>query len=81
MQTPVISTNAQKNCNFIQEKYENNQLNDNDLVQIIILGFDLLNLKTIQKYAKDNGKTYRGVSKFNKKIVNINNNKFVIDNE
>ena len=81
MQTPVISTNAQKICNFIQEKYENNQLNDNDLVQIIILGFDLLNLKTIQKYAKDNGKTYRGVSKFNKKIVNINNNKFVIDNE
>jgi hypothetical protein len=81
MQTPVISTNAPKICNFIQEKYENNQLNDNDLVQIIILGFDLLNLKTIQKYAKDNGKTYRGVSKFNKKIVNINNNKFVIDNE
>jgi len=81
MQTPVISTNAQKICNFIQEKYENNQLNDNDLVQIIILNFDLLNLKTIQKYAKDNGKTYRGVSKFNKKIVNINNNKFVIDNE
>jgi hypothetical protein len=81
MQTPVISTNAQKICNFIQEKYENNQLNDNDLVQIIILGFDLLNLKTIQKYAKDNEKTYRGVSKFNKKIVNINNNKFVIDNE
>ena len=81
MQTPVISTNAQKICNFIQEKYENNQLNDNDLVQIIILNFDLLNLKTIQKYAKDNGKTYRGISKFNKNVVNINGNKFVIDNE
>jgi hypothetical protein len=81
MQTPVISANAEKICNFIQEKYESNSINENDLVQIIIHGFDLLNLKTIQQFAKDNGKTYRGVSKFNKNIVSINGNKYVIDNE
>jgi hypothetical protein len=81
MQTPVISANAEKICNFIQEKYECNSINENDLVQIIIHGFDLLNLKTIAEFAKDNGKTYRGVSKFNKNIVSINGNKFVIDNE
>ena len=81
MPNPTISTKAEKICNFIQEKYEVNDITENDLVQIIIHGFDLLNLKTIQQYAKDNGKTYRGVSKFNKNVVSINGNKFVIDNE
>jgi hypothetical protein len=80
MSSLTISTKAEKICKFIQEKYELNDINENDLVQIIVLGFDLLNLKTIQQYAKDNGKTYRGVSKFNKNIVSINGNKFVIDN-
>lgn len=81
MVTPTISSNCEKLIYFVQDKYESNELTESDLVQLIILGFDLLNLKTIQQYAKDNGKTHRGVSKFNKNIVIINNNKFVIDNE
>jgi hypothetical protein len=81
MENPIISSNCEKLLHFVQGKYESSELTDSDLVQLIILGFDLLNLKTIQQYAKDNGKTYRGVSKFNKNIVTINNNKFVIDNE
>ena len=81
METTTISSNCEKLLHFIQGKYENNELTESDLVQLIILGFDLLNLKTIQQYAKDNGKTHRGVSRFNKNIVIINNNKFVIDNE
>ena len=81
MENPTIITNGEKLLYFIQEKYESNNLTNEDLVQLIILGFDMLNLKTISKYASDNGKTYRGVEKFNKNIVNINGNKFVIDND
>lgn len=81
MANPTISSNCEKLLYFIQEKYESNDLTNEDVVLIIVLGFDLLNLKTISKYADDNGKTYRGVEKFNKNIVNINGNKFVIDNE
>lgn len=77
----TISSKGEKLIYFIQEKYELNELSNYDLVQLIILGFDLLNLKTISQFAKDNGKTYRGVEQFNKNIVDINGNKFVIDNE
>ncbi len=81
MANPTISSNGEKLLYFIQEKYESNNLTNEDVVSIIVLGFDLLGLKTISDFAKDNGKTYRGVEKFNKNIVNINGNKFVIDNE
>lgn len=81
METPTITSNGEKLIYFIQEKYEADVLKNNDLVQIIILCFDLLGLKTISNFAKSVGKTYRGVEKFNKNIVDINGNKFVIDNE
>ena len=81
MQTPIKQSNSEKLNLFVYEKYNNNELSDNDIVQLIILCFDLLGLKTINKFAKMYKKTYRGVSEFSKKIVNINGNKFVIDNE
>jgi hypothetical protein len=81
METPLISSNGRKTYEFIYDKFNNNEITEQDLVQIIILGFDLLNLKTISKFAKGNNKTFRGVSEFNKNIININGNKFVIDNE
>lgn len=81
METPVKTSNQDKLLSFVYDKYNNNELKDSDLVQLIILCFDLLGLKTISQFAKMYGKTYRGVEKFNKKIVNINGNKFVIDNE
>jgi DNA-binding MurR/RpiR family transcriptional regulator len=77
MKTP---TNIEKLLYFVQDKYESNELSDSDLVQLIILNFDLLNLKTIQQFAKDNKKTYSGVSRFSKNIIDINGNKYVIDN-
>lgn len=80
MSTPVISEKGEKIYNFIYDKFTENDISENDLVQIIILSFDLLNLKTIQQFAKDNNKTYRGVKEFSKRIVEINGNKFVIDN-
>jgi hypothetical protein len=81
METPTNTNNCNKLLYFVQEKYESDDLKDLDLVQLIILCFDLLGLKTINKFAKMYGKTYKGVKNFNKNIVNINGNKFVIDNE
>ena len=81
MSTPVISEKGEKIYNFIYDKFTENDISNNDLVQIIILGFDLLNLKTISKFKDDHNKTYSGVARHNKNIVNINGNKFVIDNE
>jgi hypothetical protein len=75
-----MTDNGQKLNDFIFKNFNEQNLDDDDLVQNIILCFDLLNLKTISQYARENGKTYRGVSKFNKNIVSINNNKFIIDN-
>ena len=73
------SVNGDKLRKFIFENYRDEKITIGDLVQLIILCFELLNLKTIAKFAKDNGKTYRGVLKYNKNIVEINEHKFVID--
>jgi hypothetical protein len=73
--------NGDKLRKFIYEKRVNNQISNADLVQIIILCFEMLNLLTIQQYAKLYKKTYRGVVKYNKNIVEINSKKYVIDNE
>lgn len=80
METPTIIGNGEKLLSFVYEKFNENALTNEDLVQLIILGFDLLNLKTISQFAKENSKTYRGVEKFNKNIIDVNGNKFVIDN-
>jgi hypothetical protein len=72
--------NTEKVLKFINDKYINKDLNDDSLVQIIVLGFDLLGLKTIQQFAKDNNKTYNGVKKFSKNLVEINGLTFVKDN-
>ena len=71
--------NGDKLRQFVFENYRDEKITIGDLVQIIILCFELLNLKTIAKFAKDNKKTYNGVKKFNKNIVEINGQKFVID--
>lgn len=65
----------------IYEGYSQGIINNTEMVQIIILMFDLLGLTTISDYAKRVGKTYSGIKRHCKKIVNINNFKFVIDNE
>jgi len=72
--------NTEKVLKFIYDKYTNKDLNDDSLVQIITLSFNLLGLKTIQEFAKENNKTYNGVKKFSKNLVKINNLTFVKDN-
>jgi hypothetical protein len=53
------------------------ELSCDDLVEIIILLFTLLNFKTISEYAKQVGKTYSGVERYCKDIKHVNQFKFV----
>lgn len=69
-----------KLLNFIAEKFETNQLDNTDLVQIIEHCGDYLNLMSISDYAKENGMSYNGV-KNHREIITIFNQKFVLDNE
>ncbi len=82
METPTKQrTLAEKIEINIYKGYNEGIINDTEMVQIIILLFDLLGLTSISDYAKRVGKTYRGVAKYCKKIVHINNFKYVIDND
>ena len=81
MATSINTSNGEKLNEFIYNKFQDGELTNADLVSFIILCFDLLNLKTVAKFAKEYGKTYRGVKKFSKDIVAIKGNDFVIDNE
>ena len=75
------TANGDKLRKFIYEKFVDNKIKNHDLVQIIILCWDLLGLKTIQQYSKMYNKTYRGVALYNKNIIEINKQKLIIDNE
>jgi hypothetical protein len=81
MSTPVISEKGEKIYNFIYDKFTENDISENDLVQIIILGFDLLQLKSISEYKEAHNKTYSGVARHSKNIIQINQFKFVKDND
>jgi len=72
--------NTDKLLNFVSQKFENGELNNDSLVQLIELAGRYLNLKTISDYAKDNNMSYNGVKKC-RTVVKIFNQKFVIDNE
>ena len=65
---------------FIYNKFVNNDLNNDSLVQIIELSGMLLNIQTISDYAKENNMSYNGV-KNHRQIITLFNNKYVIDNE
>jgi hypothetical protein len=65
---------------FIYNKFINDDLNNDSLVQIIELSGMLLNLKSISNYAKDNDLSYNGV-KHHRNIVELFGNKFVLDND
>ena len=56
------------------------ELDNDGLVQIIELCGELLNLKTITQYAKDNSISYNGAKKC-RNVIDLFNNKYIIDNE
>ena len=76
----TITANGQKLIDFLDEKMHAGQFENNDLVQFIESVGKYLNLQTIADYANENKLSYNGV-KNNRKIQQIFNVKFVIDND
>ena len=72
--------NTNKLIDFIANKYESDELDNNSLVQLIALSFDYLNLMTIADYAKKYNLSYNGVKK-HRNIIIIGGVKFVLDND
>ena len=77
MQTTV---KTEKLKNFIAEKFESGEINNQSLVQIIVLCGQYLNMQTISDYARKNNLSYNGTKNF-RTVVNFFNVKFVIDND
>ena len=75
-----IRTNTSKLLTFVATKFENEELDNDSLVQLIELSGSYLNLATIPDYARMNNISYNGVKKF-RTIKTLFNTKFVIDNE
>lgn len=75
-----IKEKNEKIKHFIFQKFQNGELNNDTLVQLIEQTGNYLNLKTISDYAKENKMSYNGV-KNNRKIIEFFNVKFVIDND
>jgi len=82
--TPT-QVNTDKLCNFIIQKFEDGELNNDSLVQIIELCGGYLNIETIPNYAKRNKLSYNGAKKQPKtnqrRVVSLFKVKFVIDND
>lgn len=79
-ETLTIKEKNEKLKTFIFQKFQDGELDNDTLVQLIAQAGNYLNLKTVSDYAKANNMSYNGV-KNNRKIVELFNVKFVIDNE
>lgn len=77
-----ITENTNKLLNFISEKFQKGEINNESLVKLIELSGGFLNLQTIPDYAKAKGISYVGAKKETKqrKIVELFGIKLVIDN-
>lgn len=72
--------NTGKLLDFISDKFEKDELDNESLVQIIEHCGGYLNLQTISDYAKRNNLSYNGVKKC-RQVKELFGVKFVIDNE
>ena len=72
--------NTEKLLNFVAEKFQANDLNNESLIQLIELCGNYLNIATIPDYAVKNNMSYNGVKKF-RNIVEIFGTKYVIEND
>ena len=77
---PETTDNTTKLLNFISQKFENGEIDNNTLVQLIELAGMYLNIKTIPDYCKENKISYNGAKKFRNPIV-IFGTKYIINNE
>lgn len=77
--SPKIQENTVKLIRFVEEKFLNDELDNESLVELFKEMGVYLNLKTIPDYAKAYGLTYEGVKR-GRQIEEIFGCKFVIDN-
>jgi hypothetical protein len=75
-----IKLNTEKLLQFVADKFQNKELDNDSLVQLIELAGDYLNLQTLPKWATNNGKSYNG-AKMQKNKINLFGVKFIIDND
>jgi hypothetical protein len=78
MANTTKSSNYKKLEHFVFDKFFIGELSKDDLVQLIELCGELLELKTIQRYADENGLSYNGVKK-HRNIKVILQHKFVLE--
>ena len=74
-----IQANTEKLLQFVAQKFENDELNNQSLVQLIELAGSYLNIQTLPQWAASNKKSYNG-AKLQKNKVIIFGVKFIIDN-
>lgn len=74
-----IKTNTEKLLQFVAAKFQDGELDNDSLVQLIELAGQFLNLQTIPVYAVSNNLSYNGVKNY-RTTVELFNVKFVIDN-
>lgn len=79
-ETLTIKEKNEKLKTFIFQKFQDGELDNSTLVQLIELAGQFLNLKTIPDYAKANNMSYNGV-KHNRNVIELFNTKFIIDNK
>jgi hypothetical protein len=76
----VLQQNSDKLLTFVAEKFENKQIDNSTLVQLIELCGSYLNLQTIPKYCKNNNISYNGAKKC-RNIIKVLGVKFVQEND
>ena len=67
-------------CDHVGKRFQNDELTNDDMVQLIEYCGAFLNIKTIPDYARENEMSYNGV-KNNRPIKTIFNVQFVVDND
>ena len=79
-ETLTIKEKNEKLKTFIFQKFQDGELDNDALVQLIAQAGNYLNQQTISDYAKTHKMSYNGV-KNNRTIITLFNVSFVIDNE
>lgn len=80
MKNSTISSNGEKLLSFLDDKMNDGNFTNEDLVQFIESVGKYLGLKTIPNYAKENKMSYNGVKKF-REVKEVLGVKFIIDND
>ena len=75
-----IRENTDKLLKFVSDKFLNNELDNQSLIELIQLSGDYLNMRTIADYAKQEKMSYEGVKRF-RPTTEIFGVKFVIENQ